>query len=185
MDLANLIRQGEGQTTEFKKSLASQREGLQALCAMVNAESARGTVLFGIAPDGTVCGVEPGNLDKAQRSLSQAIRDKFDPSLPCEIRVEQWEGKELVVLTAERLRSVPYHEYDGRAWIREGSGNRQMMLSEKDQLRRNRDRAHHPGPWKCDLCGAWVGQLISFTMTENGMQKNYNCSCGGEFWPCT
>ena len=184
MKLRDLLANGEGQTTEFKKSLSLRREALEALCAMVNAEGARGTVVFGVEPNGTICGIESGNLDTAQRSLSQAIRGGFDPPLHAEIWVEELEGKQLLLLSAERPRSVPYHEYNGRAWIRQGSEKRQLTLSEKDQLRRSRDRAFHPGPWKCDRCGALVGQLISVTVSKDGMKKNYDCSCGGQFWPC-
>ncbi len=184
MEFDGLIAKGEGQTTEFKKSLSSRREALEALCAMINADCAKGTVIFGVAPDGTVCGVESGNLDTAQRSMSQAINQRFEPPLRSEIQVSELEGKTLIVLTAERPRSVPYYEYDGRAWIRQGSEKRQLTLSEKDQIRRSRDRTFHPGPWKCDRCGSWVGQLISVTMTKDGMKKNYDCHCGGQFWPC-
>jgi len=185
MDLAGLITRGEGQTIEFKSSLSLRSEGLQALCAMVNADCAKGTVLFGVAPDATVCGVESGDLDTAQRSLSQAINQKFDPPLHPDIQVMEHEGKQVIVLTAERLRSVPYHEYDGRAWIRQGSEKRQLTLQEKNQLRRCRDRDSHSGPWKCDRCGKSHVTLIQVISTNDGMKKHYNCDCGGQFWPCT
>ena len=76
LHLEELIQKGESQTLEFKRSLALQRQGLEALCAMVNADMARGAVIFGIEPNGTVCGIEQGNLDTAQRSLSQTIRNR-------------------------------------------------------------------------------------------------------------
>lgn len=184
--LIEQIAAGEGQTTEFKKSLSLRREAMEALCAMVNAESAQGLVIFGVEPNGTVCGVEPGNLDTAQRSLSQTVGANFDPPLHTEMWVEELEGKRLLLVGAQRHKSVPYHEYDGRAWIRQGSEKRPLTLSEKDHLRRNRDRAFHPGPWKCDRCGALVGgQLNSVTLTSEGMKKDYDCDCGGEFWPST
>ena len=72
-----------------------------------------------------------------------------------------------------------------RAWIRQGSEKRPFTFAEKDHLRRNRDRAFHPGPWKCDRCGSWVGQLISVTLTNEGLVKNYDCDCGGQYWPST
>ena len=79
--LENLLEQGESQTLEFKRSLRLRREGLKALCAMVNANSAFGIVIFGVENNGSVCGIEQGNLDQAQRSLSQAIDSGFDPSI--------------------------------------------------------------------------------------------------------
>lgn len=185
MDLASRVANGEGQTTEFKKSLSLKREAMEALCSMVNADVAQGTVIFGVGPDGTICGVEPGNLDKAQISLSQSIKSSFDPPLQIEIYLSELEGKQLLLVNAKRPRSIPYHEFDGRAWIRLGSEKKLLSLAEKDHLRRMRDRAFHPGPWKCDRCGSWVGQLFSVTMTNEGMKKNYKCNCGGEFWPST
>jgi ATP-dependent DNA helicase RecG len=185
MDLKGLLANGEGQTTEFKKSLSLRKEALEALCSMVNADAAQGTVIFGVDPDGTICGVEPGNFDKAQLSLSQSIKNSFDPPLQMEIHVQESEGKRLLLVTAQRPKTIPYYEYDGRAWIRQGSEKRLLTLAEKDRLRRTRDRAFHPGPWKCDRCGTWVGHLSSVTITNEGPKKDYDCGCGGQFWPVT
>ncbi len=185
MNIADFIAKGEGQTREFKNSLSLRRQALDALCAMVNADTAQGTVIFGVAPDGTVSGVEDGNMDSAQRSLTQAIITGFDPPLQPQVEIAQLSGKTLVVLTARRLPSVPYHEYEGRAWIRQGSENRRLGVSEKDALQKKRNRSQHLGPWKCDRCGRGVGQLIGVKITESGMERIYDCSCSGEFWPCT
>ena len=89
------------------------------------------------------------------------------------------------MLSAKRDRGVPYHEYDGRAWVREGPANRKLSLIEKQQLKRRMDRDGHPGPWKCDRCGTLVGVLHSFEISNEGMKKTYTCGCGGEFWPAT
>jgi len=75
--LGELVRKGKSQTLEFKKSLSIQGEGLEALCAMANSDLSRGMVVYGIKADGTVCGIEQGNMDTAQSLLSQAIRNKF------------------------------------------------------------------------------------------------------------
>ena len=95
---------------------------------MVNSDLARGTVLFGIEVDGTVCGVEQGNLDTAQRSLSQRIRNKFEPSLIVQIEVVELHGRQVLVLSAERYQGIPYHEYDSRAWLRQGTENHRLNL---------------------------------------------------------
>jgi len=183
--LKELAQKGESQTLEFKKSLSLQREGLEALCAMVNSDLAGGTVIFGIEPNGTVCGIEQGNLDTAQRSLLQRIRNKFDPTPIVQIEVKELKGKQVLVVRAERYRGVPYCEYDGRAWIREGTSNRKLNLSEKERFIKRRDRDSHAGPWRCDRCGSWVGVLHSFEFSSEGMKRTYKCQCGGEFWPAT
>lgn len=181
--LKELVQRGESQTLEFKKSLSLQREGLEALCAMVNSDLARGTVVFGIGDDGTICGIEEGNLDTAQRSISQAIRNKFDPPLIVRIEVDELNGEKLLVISAERPQDVPYHEYDGRAWIRQGSEKHRLSLAQRQQLTKRRNRDSHPGPWRCDRCRSWVGVLHSFEISNEGMKKTYKCGCGGEFWP--
>jgi len=185
LPLEELVKKGEGQTLEFKRSLSLQGKGLEALCAMVNSDLARGTVIFGIEADGTVCGIEQGNLDTAQRSLSQTRRNKFDPQLVVQMEVRELNARQVLVLSAERDRGIPFHEYDGRAYIREGTENRKLSIAEKQQLVRRRNRDSHPGPWRCDRCGSWVGVLYSFEISNEGMKKTYKCGCGGEFWPAT
>jgi ATP-dependent DNA helicase RecG len=184
-NLEMLVAKGESQTLEFKRSLSIQREGLEGLCAMVNSDTAHGRIFFGIAPNGDICGIEHGNLDKAQRSISQTIRDKFDPPLIVEINIEEMTGRQVLVVSADRARNIPYHEYDGRAWIREGTTNRKLTFAEKDQLRRMRNRDFHPGPWKCNQCGGQVGHLEGFIYTDEGLKRSYLCECGGEFEPIT
>ena len=181
--LGELLLKGESQTLEFKKSLSLQGEGLEALCAMVNSDLSRGTVVFGIKADGTVCGIEPGNLDTAQRSLSQAIRNKFDPPLVVHMIVGELKTRQVLVLSAERYKDIPYYEYNGRAWVRQGTENRRLNLEEKRHLTIRRNRDHHQGPWRCDQCSSWVGVLGSFEISSEGMKKTYKCGCGGEFWP--
>lgn len=179
----DLVRRAESQVFERKQSLRLRREGLESLCAMINADSAQGTVVFGAAPDGEIVGVEPGDLDKAQRSLSQTIGSKFEPRLQFTVDITEIQDKQLVVIAARRNREVPYHEFDGRAFIREGTVTRQLTLTEKQSLQRRRNCDLHFGPWKCDRCGSWVGMMVSVEVTDQGMRKVYACECGGEFWP--
>ncbi len=179
----DLLRLIETQTVERKSTLGEKREALESLDAMINAETAAGAVLFGVAPDGKVVGIEQGNADTAQMSLAAHIRQKFSPAITFEIHALEHDGRRVLVLQGKRDHSVPLVEYDGRAYLREGSANRQLALPEKLQIIRRRDRAQHPGPWRCDRCGSWVGQLISYEISDLGMTRTYSCGCGGEYWP--
>ncbi len=174
---------GESQSVEFKRSLALQREGFESLCGMVNTDAGRGTVLFGVNPDGKPAGVEPGDLDSAQQKLVQHARNAFDPPLPLTINVVECGGATLVEVSARRDATVPLHEYDGRAFIREGTVTRRLSISERERLTRRRNRNSHQGPWKCDRCGSSAGMLSCVEVTPEGMRKTYKCSCGGEYWP--
>lgn len=179
----SILRLIETQGIECKKSLSEQKEGMKTLNAMLNANNAKGVVLFGVSPDETICGVDPGNLDKAQLSLIQHIHSQFHPQFSPEIEIIECEGKYILIIRAIRDQKVPLYEYDGRAYIREGSSNRQLTLTEKLDIIRQRDRDHHQGPWRCNRCGAMAGQFIGVEVTDKGMHKNYNCECGGEYWP--
>lgn len=182
--IQDTVRQPESQTFERKRSLKLRRQALESLCAMINADSGQGSVAFGIAPDGQVVGVEPGDLDQAQRSISQTISDKFAPSIQCTMQVLEADGKRVLLLSAQRNRAVPYHEFDGRAFTREGTVTRQLTLTEKQGLQRQRNRDLHNGPWECDRCGMRVGEFSSFVITDQRVHKSYVCPrCGGEIWP--
>jgi predicted HTH transcriptional regulator len=139
--------------------------------------------LFGVSPDGTIVGVEPGNRDTAQLSLIQHLRDKLDPQIPISVELVDMEGKVVVALSSKRPPSVPIVEYGGRAFIREGSSTRVLSLQERASLLRRRNRDNHPGPWRCDRCGTVAGMLASIAVTDRGVERSYNCGCGGEWWP--
>lgn len=181
-EVARLI---ESQQVELKKSLSLQKEGCEALCGMLNADAARGVVLFGVAPDGSIVGVEPGDLDKAQNSLAQHVRENFDPPLPVSIEVVQCGDKNLIAMQAERPKNTVLYEYDGRAFIREGSSRRRLTVAEKAGLSSRRRRDTHQGPWRCDRCGSVAGMISGIVVTERGIEKSYECGCGGEYWPAT
>jgi len=182
MDLVNVIQNGETQSVEFKKSLNQMKEGCKALCGMLNTDMGAGMVFFGISPENEIIGIE-GNLDSAQRTLAQHIQVKFDPSLICSIKVEDYEGKKIIVISANRSSIIPYYEYDSRAFIKEGSTKRCLSIAEKNILLTKRDRDRHNGPWKCDKCGSIAGSLSSIVITKDGPIKSYKCHCGGEYWP--
>jgi len=149
---------------------------------MVNSGVGRGRVEFGVMPDGTPAGID-GDLDTAQQSLTQAILQHFDPHLTHEIHIEKRADKAVLVVTASRPRAISFHEYRHRAYIREGSTTRVLDRDEKLRIERERNRDYHPGPWRCDRCGSFVGLLVQLELTAHGPKKTYTCECGGEFWP--
>ncbi len=184
--LLQLIASGESQTLELKKSLSLRTVGLQGLCSMVNTEEARGIVVFGVAPDGEICGLDPGNRDSAQQSMAQAIASGFEPPLIADIRICQHACVWLMVVAASRSGSVPYHEYDGRAWIREGSSKRKLTIEEKGHLAAARDELSHPGPWVCERCGTTVGSISGVVLSDSGVERVIPpCHCGGRFRPAS
>jgi len=181
-----LIGLGEAQSLEFKKSGLLIKEALADLCAMVNADAGYGMVVFGVDPSHVVCGLGDTNLDKLQQTLSNLARQKFDPHLHVEMDPALCEEKPILLISARRLKDICYHEYDGRAFIREGSVSRQLSVAEKQRLSSSRDRDLHNGPWRCDKCGSTAGLLVSVSVAASGvMRKSYAHKCGGQWWPAT
>ena len=172
----------EGQSVELKKSLSQTKEALKTLCGMINSDVAMGEVWFGVSTDLSIAGIQ-GNLDSAQRTLTQHVGQKFDPPIICTIEILECESIPLLKLKADRATGVAYHEYDGHAYIREGSTTRQLSYSEKQSLFRKRNRDSHSGPWKCDRCGSFVVTLSSLVMTDQCPRRTFHCPCGGEYWP--
>ncbi len=54
------IRQGEGQTAEFKTSFSEENPAIKTLCAFANAEG--GTIYFGVKNNGDIIGVDIGKI---------------------------------------------------------------------------------------------------------------------------
>ncbi len=92
------IPEQEGQTVEFKASLAERREAIQTTVAFANADG--GCVYFGIRDDGTVAGVKVG-ANTLER-LADAIRDSTYPTLPVYIEQVQHNGKVVVIVEVPR-----------------------------------------------------------------------------------
>jgi len=177
---------GESQVLEFKRSLSMRDAGIESLCGMVNTADGYGSVVFGVGPDGKVVGVEHGDLDKAQRSIAQSIKGNVEPPLNPTIIVEDVSGKPIIILSAKRAKDVPFHEFSGRAFIREGTTTRRLTLEEKASFSRRRNRDNASGPWQCSgPCGG-IAQFYAPGLGidgRGGITKDYRCSCGGEWWP--
>lgn len=137
LDLARLVKPGEGPTLEFKRSTGELREGLQTLCAFLNGSG--GIVLFGVRPDGRPEGQQV--TDQTLRDIAEAL-DRFEPpaSVPIE-RLTVDKGREVVVLRVEGTSdSVPF-TFEGRPYVRVGSTTRKMPQEKYERLLLRRGHA--------------------------------------------
>ncbi|MEW6742534.1 MAG: ATP-binding protein [Planctomycetota bacterium] len=120
--LAALVREGEGQALEFKRSTGELKEGMQALCAFLNGSG--GLVLFGVRSEGTIEGQAVS--DQTLREIAQAA-DSFEPAVHVLIqRIKVEAGREVVVAAVEGGRDVRPFTYEGRAYERMESTTRRM-----------------------------------------------------------
>jgi len=123
-----LLKYGESEKIEFKKSTAQLEKGLKAVCGFLNHKG--GSVYFGIH-EGKVVGQEVS--DSTLRSISQKIRQKIKPEVSPEITV-LGTGKEKVieVKVKEGLNKPCY--LDGIAYKRVGTENPVIPPEELERI---------------------------------------------------
>ena len=113
-DIERLIKRGESEILEFKKSTGQRTSTAKTLCAMLNGSG--GTVLFGITGKGDMVG-----QDVSEKTLRQLVQElgRIDPpvALPTEIVKFSLE-KSIIVVHAEGAKDV--YTYDGRPYARMG-----------------------------------------------------------------
>ncbi len=155
---------GESQTYERKLD-GQWQHGLKGICAMLNT-SGRGTLACGVRDDGAIIGVT-GNLDALMRSRSQTIAAKFDPAILHQWHVVPHPDGNVLVLQAERSPNVGVHSFDGRVFLREGTSNRQLTVTEALALERSRAAGPLIGPHICPNCGyrSALGMQVGGTIT--------------------
>jgi hypothetical protein len=95
-ELKELIRQGESDNLEFKKTTSLLDSAAQTLCGFLNGKG--GSVLFGVTSDGTLSGqhVSDHTLQEIAKTIS-----KFETPPQIDIhRIPLEHNKEVVALTA-------------------------------------------------------------------------------------
>jgi ATP-dependent DNA helicase RecG len=88
-EILDLIKNGESESIEFKKSTSSLREAIQSICAFANHHG--GYVIFGVDDNGRVLGQQV--TDDTIKNISNAIKLNTDPKVYPNIEKWIWKGK--------------------------------------------------------------------------------------------
>ncbi len=105
--------------TELKKSLASEEEILESVCAMVNAEG--GTIYIGVEDSGSIVGIDLGK--KTVENISNLIMRSITPPVYPKIKELVIEDKTVLSIEINKSEHRP-HFYKGRAYKRVGKTNK-------------------------------------------------------------
>ena len=142
----------EGETIEFKKSLAELKEGLVSVAAILNKHGA-GEVWFGVRHDGTAVGLDVS--EKTLRDISQSIGAHIEPKIFPSITRESRAGKTCIKVVFDG-KETPYFAY-GRAYMRVADEDRQISAKELEKLilSKNRDALR----WDTEYCTAKLDDL--------------------------
>ena len=114
-DLEDLIRSGESETLEFKRSTGQLGEAMKALCAFLNGRG--GTVVFGVSPDGKPVGQDVGK--ETMNDIAMAVRRiEPNPKVATERVSIRDSSREVILIRAEPEEGKRPYAYEGRAYER-------------------------------------------------------------------
>jgi len=141
-EINELLKNGESEKIEFKKSSAQLERGLKAVCAFSNHRG--GSVYFGI-PEGKVIGQEVS--DSTLRSISQKIRQKIKPEISPEIKVLDAGGKKIIEVGVKEGKNKLYYP-DGVTYKRVGTENLTIPPEEIERIILEKKREY----WDSEIC---------------------------------
>ena len=136
-NLAELLRQHEGKTLEFKRNLSSPDRVMRTLVAFAN--GAGGVLLIGVE-DGSrkVCGVP--DVTKIEEQLANFIADRLEPRLVPEIHIIPFRKTHVLAVEVFPSPSRPHYVkaigYPAGVYVRVGSTNRQADAAAVAELQR-------------------------------------------------
>jgi ATP-dependent DNA helicase RecG len=144
MNIREFIRQGESETTEFKRSLSLKDEIGAAISAFSNAIG--GVILIGITDSGKIDGVDIGaNTIENEASY---IKRHTDPQVFPSIKVLEIGDKNIIAIEVEESDDKPVF-FKNNAYKRVGKSSQHMSSSEMRRL------AHEDKPklwWDERIC---------------------------------
>ena len=144
-ELQDRLRIGEDNRWEFKSvefrsgRLDRHQRDLWAEEIVAFANASGGSLLLGVADNGSIEGMSREELDTVERQVTEICRDSIKPTLAVEIYREQLDGRAFVVVVVPP--GYAQHEYDGRSHIRIGSSRRLMTSDERLRLAQRRGQA--------------------------------------------
>lgn len=104
-DIAKLI----GETTDYDKKreleIRRPKSWCKSVCAFANGSG--GSLIFGIADDDTVVGVEDAHT--TGEKFSEIVKQKIDPIPPFYFNYEVIDGKTIMIVTVEPGDQTPYY----------------------------------------------------------------------------
>ena len=149
--IEDLVRAGESEVLEFKRSTAEAETAVRTVCAMLNHRGGR--VLFGVTPgpNRAVLGQEVG--DRTIENVAQRLQSIEPPAFPSIDRVPVGQGREVTVVSVSSGRSPPY-TYAGQAYRRVGNTNERLSQAAYNSLLL--ENLHAEQRWENQSAPGWA-----------------------------
>ena len=107
MSIMENIKKGEGYDLEFKLVPNEERiKYLKTVVAFANGKG--GSILFGVANDGTVRGIDKSKVFAEMDGIADSIANACSPRVPIDIGIEDVGGKSVIVLDVLAGSRCPY-----------------------------------------------------------------------------
>lgn len=128
LELMEIIKNGENSYIEFKEEEIKAKDLAEEFIAFANSEG--GTVLIGVADDGTIKGVKDENIEE---KIMNICRNNCIPNIiPIYERINV-DGHNVVSVTIPKGPNKPYYTTDHKYYIRVGTTKR--IASREELLR--------------------------------------------------
>ncbi len=139
-ELKALVRKGESEQIEFKRSTGQRTSAVKTVCAMLNGFG--GFVIFGVSDNGDLIGQQVSA--KTLEDISTELRKIEPPAFPDIETVNLKEDKAVIIISVPGGKG-PY-TFDGRPYIRRGPTTSQMPREEYN--RRLLEQMHATQRWE-------------------------------------
>ncbi|MGX5854843.1 AlbA family DNA-binding domain-containing protein [Dyadobacter jiangsuensis] len=103
--IIQLIKEGEGLTIEFKRSIDSPFKIAKTIVSFANTSG--GSLLIGVADHGAIMGVQ-SELRELQK-LEKALVKLIEPELVVQIKTENLDSKKVLRVTVNESEDKPHH----------------------------------------------------------------------------
>ena len=169
--IIELIKMGEGQTIEFKVSLAETREIIKTVCAFANTKG--GVIIVGVGDKGVIKGVSVGR--RTIEDLVLKIANSTEPRIFPEVQDMEVGKKNLIIIKVSERRDKPIFAF-GVAYKRVGKNNLKMDRDEVLELLRRFGEINFEDQAICDIDEIDEEALESFI--EKAMKRRKIRSIG-------
>jgi ATP-dependent DNA helicase RecG len=136
-----LLTVTETDKIEWKQSLRDGDAIRRAVCALANdlgGSGDEGHVLVGVAPDGSVVGIETARqtIDEAQQALANRLHDiTLQPTPSIAVSAVQADaGRNVLVVNVQPYAVPPVVTFRGTAWVRIGTTTRRATDADLARL---------------------------------------------------
>lgn len=133
LNYMEIIKDGESETVEFKKSTGTLREAVETICAFANLRGGR--LFIGINDDGKIVGQTIS--DDTLKNLSNTIQLNSEPKLYPLIEKVNIDNRSCIVVTVEESPLKPHVAY-GRPFIRMGPTTRKLSREQYELMLQQR-----------------------------------------------